>query len=292
MPSEVKHDKYEAAKINLLLRQLKSAAEKGQPIEYEILVDGYVVVPRTSDADRFNSFAEYIHSDSEGVTIVLFKGLHNEFDKYFFELKNTGKKKPEGLGEIPEGVSPGEWLEKQKESWHRELRQGELERENTRLQKELEEKDKALKEFAEKFSQLKEGKLLGISEIGTGILLNLLKHPKVQENFPVLNGFVDAQAAEKSNEPEEQTASFSRKGENKTTHVEQIALALSEKEEGFIMFMREVEANLSKVQEDNLMRILGQLVKYPIAIGSTLKHLYNFLNSRPQVENNTQEEQA
>jgi len=283
MSVQVKHDKYEAAKVNFLFRLLQNATEQGRPIEYEILIDDFVVVPRNSDPDRFNSYADCISSDTKTITVVFYKE-NRGFDKYFFSIERPENKKQEGLGEIPEGLSLSEWEERQKNKWKKELRYDELEKENTGLQKELEEKDKAIKEYAEKFSKLKEGKLLGISEIGTSILMGFLKHPKVQENFPVLNGFADGGAKTQTEEP----ASFTRKGEKQGGEQdvkEEVAEILTEEEQGYLRFVRDLEQNVTRPQFDNIMHVLEQLVNNPAAIGSTLKHISNFLNSKPKEDN-------
>jgi len=285
----LKHDKYEAAKVNLLLRQVQNANEKGQGQEYEILVDDFVVVPRTADPELFNSYADYISSESKALTIILYKGTSKSFDKYFFHINGLPKKE-ENLQGIPDGLTVSEWEEKQKDKWKKEMRYDELEKENSALKTQLAEKNKSLEESTEKFGKLKDGKLLGFSEIGSSVIMGLIRHPKVQEQFPVLQGFSDTEI---KIVPQE-NATFVRKGEqqNNEEEKEQIAEVLSVDEYGYLLVIRELKQGLSSAQLENVLHILGQLAKCPPAIGSTLKHISNFLNSKPIKKEETDHEEV
>lgn len=264
-----------------MLRQVENAARQDKPLEYEILVDDFVVVPRNSDPANFNSFSDYITSGSRTVTIALYRGINDGQEKFFFELQTPPAQKEEkSLGEIPDGLSLAEWREKEKEKWKKEMRLDSLEKENADLQKALEEKSKALAESEEKYSKLKEGKMLSMSEIGKGLLSGFLEHPFVQKKVSTFQGF----GVTPNKTEAEQTVTFSRKGESQEVK-EEVAEVLTDQEQLYLKYLRDLEYKLSPDQFQDAMHIIHKIVGYPAVIGSTLKHISNFLSSRPKEEN-------
>ena len=272
--SLVKHDKYETGKIKLLFQIIENAFKSEQKQDYEIFVDGYKVVARTNDPEKFNDYTEFINSDSESVTVKLFKGTSASNDKFFFHINGVPKQDGALLG-IPEGMTATEWEAKQKEKIMRDIRYDELEKENAALKEDVESKEKAIKELTENVELAKQGKLTSMSDVGTTILMRLLQHPSVQEKFPVLNGFAGAPSETTATNNTEQGATFKRK-EDTGNEEEKV----TDEERGYMMLIHDLHQRLTPFQLSSVMHILDMLTQYPIAIGSTQKHIHNFLSTK------------
>lgn len=276
----VKHDKYDTAKLDALYQIVKNAQVGGTAQDYEILVDGLRVVPRTSNPESFNNFSDFIQEDSKTVLIKMYRGGSNLQDKFFFHITDVPSK-----GESLNGFvnnTKGESEIEQKERLLKEIRYDQLEKENKELKSKLEECERDNDKLHDDLEQLKQGKLLSIGEMGSSIIMGLVKHPKVQENFPALSGFAEGSTKEQTaNEvkPEEE-ASFKRKGEPEKK--DDVVETVSEEEKGYMLLIRDLEERLNPNQLASAMHILRLLTENPSAIGSTMKHLNNFLSVPPE----------
>src|SRR5688500_5451873 len=90
-------EKYEQKKIDNLLEYLKLYHQKGQPIDYEIIVDGFKSVRRTSDPDMFSMFENFVTSDTRSIEILLFTGSSNNNEKRIFYFGEDQKESLQGL---------------------------------------------------------------------------------------------------------------------------------------------------------------------------------------------------
>ncbi|HXU26797.1 MAG TPA: hypothetical protein VN698_06160 [Bacteroidia bacterium] len=273
--SAIKHDNYETGKIRLLFQTIEHAFKTDNKQDYEISVDGYKVVPRTNDPERFNDYEEFVNADTENISVKMFKGNSASNDKFFFHIKGVPQK-TETLQGIPDGMTVSEWEAKQKEKILRDIRYDELEKENAELREEVAEKDNTIAELTQNVELAKQGRLSSMSEIGMGILEKIIKSPKMQEQFPVLRGFAGVSSEEGNpNNSAEQNAGFKRKGEteNETKEV----VELTESERRYLMLVRDLQKYLSPFQLTGVMQIIDMLTQYPIVIGSTQKHIHSFL---------------
>src|SRR4051812_17024646 len=189
MPVEnvIKHEPYETGKLNALLQIIKIAFDSGEKQDYEILIDNFKIVPRTSNPELFNNFSEFINADSKVLMVIMFRGNSKQQDKYFFHLNGMPQKEKPLTG-IPEGVDAEELEKKQKEKILKEIRFDELETENEELLQELEEKENIIEQLNEKLQQAKDGKLHTFGELGGAFALGLIKNPHVKKMFPILEG--------------------------------------------------------------------------------------------------------
>ncbi len=274
-----KHENYESGKIKLLYHLVETAFATEQKQDYEILVDGYKVVPRNNDPEKFYDYDDFINSDTQTVTIIMFKKGSKSNDKYFYHIKGIPNQN-ESLSGIPEGMTATEYEAKQKEKLLREIRFDELEKENASLKENITAKENEIKELNKNFDELKAGKLLSMSEIGTNVLMGILSNPSIQKKFPVLNGLSGTPPQTQPETAQEENASFKRKGEPSHEEEESEEEGLTEEDRRYLILIRDLQIRLTKFQLTAVMHILDVLTKYPIAIGSTQKHLNNFLGSR------------
>lgn len=77
-------ERYEQAKIEKLIQYLRLYSEKGQPIDYEILIDNFKAVRRTNDPENFLLFKNFITTDTRFIQVLLFTGSSNNNEKRIF----------------------------------------------------------------------------------------------------------------------------------------------------------------------------------------------------------------
>lgn len=77
-------ERYEQAKIEKLIQYLRLYSEKGQPIDYEILIDNFKAVRRTNDPENFLMFKNFITTDTRFIQVLLFSGSSNNNEKRIF----------------------------------------------------------------------------------------------------------------------------------------------------------------------------------------------------------------
>ena len=278
--NEVKHDNYEPAKLNVLFQIIQNAFNAGQKQDYEIQLDNFKIVPRTSNPELFNSFSDFITENTRTVMVKMFRGGSPTSDKYYFHIQGVPQKEQE-LSGIPNKITEDEWESKHKAKLLKEIRYEQLEEENAELQAEVDEQEKIIEELQTRLQQLKDGKLLSIGEMGSSFLMGLLKSPMMQKNFPGLAGFTGASNndANYSQQAPQEEASFSRKGEEAEQE------GLSEEEQGYLILIRDLEKKLTPFQLSSVMHILDLITQCPASIGSTQKHLNNFLSAYTKKEN-------
>ena len=278
----VKHDTYDTGKINALHQIIQNANNIGQRQDYEILVDDFKVIHRTCDPARFNEYADFINADTKTVTIVIYKGGSTTNDKYFFHVKGVPSKNA-GLSGVPDNMSVQEWQEKEKERMRKELDFERLEEENDRLTQDVESKTKLIDELTDLLQKARDGKLITFSQIGSALLSGALNHPKLQGLFGGLSGTPQEQTptAEQTN-PESQ-ASFTRKADVSDAKEvsEEKEPALTEEEQRYMQLVKDLAERLDKHHLSSVMHILDLLTLHPQVIGSTVKHIHNFLNQNP-----------
>jgi hypothetical protein len=135
-------EKYDQRKIDRLLDHLKIYFEKGRPIDFEIIVDGFKVVRRTSDIDMFPLYENHVDGDTKNLEILLYSGTSNSNDKHIFYLGNVPKESLNGIDvedQIESGVNQRlreqEFAKLQDKNKELEEEIKDLEKEVTRLEK-------------------------------------------------------------------------------------------------------------------------------------------------------------
>jgi len=86
-------ERYEQAKIEKLIQYLRLYSEKGQPVEYEILIDNFKAVRRTNDPENFLMFKNFMTEDTRVIQVLLFSGSSNNNEKRIFYLGKSPIKK-------------------------------------------------------------------------------------------------------------------------------------------------------------------------------------------------------
>jgi hypothetical protein len=85
-------EKYEQAKIEKLIQYLRFYSKKGQPVDYEILIDNFKAVRRTNDPENFLIFKNFITADTHVMQVLLFSGSSNNNEKRVFYFGESPSK--------------------------------------------------------------------------------------------------------------------------------------------------------------------------------------------------------
>lgn len=97
-------ERYDQHKIDSLKRYLQREAEKGRARDYEIIIDGFKVVSRTSDVDEFDDYEAEIRDTTRNLSILIYDGDKTPRNtKYSFALNqdSTIPSQPQnGLGSL------------------------------------------------------------------------------------------------------------------------------------------------------------------------------------------------
>jgi len=255
---------YNPQKIEIVKRMLDKQAEKGSPMAYEIFVDNFKVVMKTTDLSDFDSFEELVNGETKYIRINVYNSLTEAVGhtKYVFELK--GEKSNEqasskGLGEVEINTRIKESLAVERDRWDKEQLNKELDRTKLLLQ-EAEEYIDNLQSQIEK-SKLKAnhwGKLdLGLLA-GTALEGMVRKNPQWLTKVPGFEGLAGVIEQEnkegiKQTPTEETEVSFKKKDESSSS--------LSQEDLSYLNFGKQVAENFEDDEIALLMQIIAELSK-------------------------------
>jgi hypothetical protein len=135
-------EKYDQEKIDGLKRYLQREAAKNRKKDFEIVIDGFKIVSRTSDLNEFDEYEREMRNDTSVVHFLIYDGpTTNRNMKYSFYLNESAipEKPVNGLGSLGDIDS----IIKQR------LDEKEKEAELVRLREELEQAKEQLDEAEE-----------------------------------------------------------------------------------------------------------------------------------------------
>lgn len=222
-------EKYSAEKIEKLHEYLKRYHQLGQPIDYEILVDGFRAVRRTNDPEVFYQFDTFVNADTQNIEIVFYQGSSNNNERFLFLLTDTpiqrNNQDEQSLSgiEIQNRILDG--INKERERWEMEKlleEKKQLEKDNADYEAWIGELEEDKKNLEEEITVLKAGQnplnsLLG--ELGSSFVTGMLKkNPGILKALPggeTLSGFISEtdDRPTTSNEQEESTVKVKPKAE-------------------------------------------------------------------------------
>ena len=245
-------EKYEQKKIDNLLQYLRLYHEKGQPIDYEILVDGFKSVRRTSDPDMFTMFENFVTADTRSIEILLFTGSSNNNEKRIFYF---GEEQKEGLS----GVDVKNIVDEEVQRKLREKEYDELKGENKILKQHIADLEGEVDELEKQNARLEMkqsplNNLLG--DVGSSLVESFIKrNPKLMAAFPggeALAGFLQSDNGEGNEEPvAESEVSFKPKTS--------ASLSFSEEDQAAIQFVNQLKSQFSKDEFEKVLLILQSL---------------------------------
>ncbi len=131
-------EKFDQSKVDTIKRFLQREADKGRARDYEIIVDGFRIVSRTSNVEEFEDYEDHIMVQTKNISFLVYDGPttpRNTKYTFFFQEVEIPKRNNE-LGNLPNA----ETIATQKiEEFKRETEVTALREKVTTLEKELEE---------------------------------------------------------------------------------------------------------------------------------------------------------
>lgn len=259
-------EKYEQKKIDNLLQYLRLYAEKGQPIDYEILVDGFKAVRRTNDPDMFTMFENFVNADTRSIEILLFTGSSNNNEKRIFYF---GEAQKDGLS----GMDVKNIVDEEVQRKLREKEFDTLKDENKKLQQHIADLESEVDELEKQNAklELKQSPLNNfLGDIGSSLVESFIKrNPKLMASFPggealagLLQSADEGHAEETARETE---VSFKPKPSS--------ADGLSEEDQAAIQFVNQLKSQFTKHEFERVLLILQSLADDKGRIESIIEEL-------------------
>ncbi len=254
-----KNQKYSEEKMNKHLEYLKMYEAEGEPLDYEILIDGMKAIRRTSNTNRFPLFSHFIHEDTQKIELFIFQGTSNHNDKYIYYLKDAPQE-DQSLGDIDHRIE-----EKVKEA-ERKWQFTQLQERNTTLEKEIKDLEAEVASLEKENEAIvnKQSPLKGIlGEVGASFFESFIRNnPQIAGRIPGGQALAGLLEKEVQSIPIEETeATF----KPKTANTE---------DEGILTFARELRQSFQQQEFASVLDILQKLAEDKTKITSTL----NFLN--------------
>jgi hypothetical protein len=272
-------EKYEQRKIDNLIQYLNLYHQKGQPIDYEILVDGFKAVRRTSDPDMFSMFENFVTADTRSIEVLLFTGSSNNNEKrifYFGEVPRE-REKEEGLnGMDVRSLVDDEVKKKLQAKEYESLRE-----ENSNLKKhitDLESEVEELEKYNARLEATRSPLNSFLGDIGSNLVESFIKrNPKLMSSIPggeALAGLLQQDNAEVIDEPESEV-SFKPKGTNASSSGEEHSSikSLTEEEQAAILFVNQLKEKFTKEEFDQVLLILQTLADDKSKINLIVNHV-------------------
>lgn len=255
---------YTPQKIEIVKRMLDKQAEKGSPMAFEVFVDNFKVVMKTTDLSEFDSYEDLITGDTKYLRINVYNSPAETVGhtKYVFELR-ADKSEPsvsKGLGEVDVNTKIKESLAIERDRWDKEQLNKELDRTKLLLQEaeeyidELQTQVERSKVKSNHWGKLDLGLLAGVALEGV-----MRKNPQWLTKVPGLEGLagvIEQEAKEevKTISPvEEAEVSFKKKSD--------APAALTEDEQSYLSFGRQVAEHFDDTEIAILIKIIGELGK-------------------------------
>ena len=259
-------EKYEQKKIDNLIQYLRLYHDKGQPIDYEILVDGFKAVRRTSDPDMFTMFENFVTADTRSIEVLLFTGSSNNNEKRIFYF---GEAQKEGLS----GVDVKNIVDEEVQRKLREKEYEVLKDENKKLQQHIADLESEVDELEKQNARLemKQSPLNSfLGDVGSSLVESFVKrNPKLMAAFPggeALAGLLQSSNEEPAGEQTpESEVSFKPKAS--------INQPLNEEEQAAIQFVNQLKSQFSKEEFEQVLHILQTLADDKSKIDLILNHV-------------------
>lgn len=253
---------YNPQKIEIIKRMLEKQSSKGSPLAYEIFVDNFKVVMKTTDMSEFDSYEDVMTNETKFIRINVYNSPSETIShtKYVFEVE---EKKPEvnrSLGEVTDiNTKIKESIAVERERWDRDQLIKELDR--TKL--ELQEAEEYIDELSGQLEKAKLkpnhfGKLDLGSLAGSAIEGVMRRNPQWLTKVPGLEGLAGVIVDENTNgkridSPTEETeVTLSKKTD---------APSLTDEEKSYLEFGKQVAENFEDEEITLLAKIINQLGK-------------------------------
>jgi hypothetical protein len=259
-------EKYEQKKIDNLIQYLRLYNDKGQPIDYEILVDGFKAVRRTNDPDMFTMFENFVTADTRSIEVLLFTGSSNNNEKRIFYFGDQPK---EGLS----GLDVKNIVDEEVQRKLREKEYETLKDDNKKLQQHIADLEGEVEELEKQNARLemKQSPLNSfLGDIGSSLVESFVKrNPKLMAAFP--GGEALAGLLQSSNEEEQVEQQLP---ESEVSFKPKVSAAtVNEEDQAAIQFVNQLKSQFTKDEFERVLHILQTLADDKSKIDLIMNHV-------------------
>jgi hypothetical protein len=246
---------YDENKIEKIKTMLELFANRNQPHPYEIFVDKFKVVSKTTDIDSFDDYINYVDKDTEEVKIKIYDTAHSpRNDQHTFKVERQHHKQAAGLSGIEqvEQIVGVKLAEKDRE--YEARRNAEL---LEAIQEQLDDAEEYIEALEEKLNIAKSDryKIKGIDLVEfASVLLGKFaeKNPAVLQGLG-LGGIINTPKPELPDAPPV-AASFQSKNEPAPADA---------REKQYLDTLRQLDSHFNEQQMVGVIGILNHLMQYP-----------------------------
>lgn len=270
-------ERYDSDKVEKLKSFLEAMSEKGQPKFYEIHVDSFKVVPKTSEVKEFDHYEQYMDENTEKVKIVIYDSAHSPRNNKYCFLVQHGKQDKglngfNGLGDL-DGI-----IQEKLATRDREYEMSRLREELQKAKEQLEEAEEYADTLEVQLSEQQKNKFnlgnINVAELASVALEGVIRrNPQFLTKLPggdALAGVIAQDTAEKQqsiNNSQETEASFQKKsgGDLKPEHLRYIPL------------LQQLDNAFNTAELEVVMTIIQRLSEEPANL-KTVAELLNIQN--------------
>jgi|GEM_PF-1626967 len=203
-------EKFTDDRMRKLYDYLKANVDFGEPVDYEIIVDGFRAVRRTDDVNRFNLYENFVNPSTKGIEVLFYVGNSNNNEKHIFTF-GEDEPKETGLSGIEVDQRIQEGIEREKKSWQFDelkKRNKDLEQEVAELEAEVATLNAELKITEGKKKESSMNGFLG--EMGSAFVESLIRrNPALLSKIPggdALAGMIEEDNKRMEENPQQEEA--------------------------------------------------------------------------------------
>ncbi len=282
---------YEPKKLDIIYNNIVSKALSEKPQFFEIRIDGFTVVEKTSDPERFFDYSEFMESSSKEMSILLYYGAKNASDKYYFTLNGNSSHQINTQNSLNGFESKLENEESTKERWRRDLHYEDLIEENDTLKEEIAELRQSLEMAEQEKDNILNNRDLGLQNIASVALNGLFNTEFAKEKLGFLSGLSGAPNPNATQQQPETENTFKRKGNsNENEDVvdaesEEIPVTkLSKEEREYVNILQTIKTRVGLIEVKNVFHLLDLVTLNPKALHFGIKQITNYIKQNSAYE--------
>lgn len=255
---------YNPEKIEQIRKLLETQIRKGLPVQFEIYMDSFKVVPKTNDINEFDSYEDYLSSGTRNMRLLIYDSISGteQVNECFYKMSNylnSSSSNNNGLS----GVDIDERINEQVNS---KLADIEFKRELKETKQQLKEAEETIDDLNSQLEAEKAKKGIEIQrwgQVGSVAIQELIKrNPQILSIIPggesLAGLFTDQPELPKETKTEPQPqATFKEKGEPEQR--------FSQRELMFHALFNELEKSF-ETDREGLIKVnfvLNELIKNP-----------------------------
>lgn len=264
---------YTNKELDRIEQKLIDDFNRREPTQYDVRVDGLLIIERTDDPERFAIIPDNVdYTSSEKVEIRLFQGnsLHNTTFELILERNRPGKDRGVTLEGLQTHIQAA--IAKEKEKWEADQLKQDFET--------LKAEYKELEEYADKLEEevkMFRAKKLHLGNVNLVDLGGMLLEGMIRRNPGVLNrlpgGEALAGAIEADNEQQMQMAQNPAPEEQATFSRADEPDELTTQDRAYLEMLRRIQDAFSSNDFLSVMRILEMLIAQPAMIPQVIAML-------------------